>query len=156
MVFLALLSVVAIIFLIMTRLAARIDHLETRLEALASFKQEGHEWRPFPFVTVGVAHPVTREIAALRRQRDELQATTTRYLIRARAAERLLRLFREFVSRNATQWKLGAGHHHPIWVAIAGVLGAVGSNDQAQSTAEYQFTSPENTTDLETLESAQP
>ncbi len=35
----------------------------------------------------------------------------------------VLRLFREFTLKNATQWKLGANHHHPIWGKVAVALG---------------------------------
>jgi hypothetical protein len=37
-----------------------------------------------------------------------------------RSVEDLLRMFRAFVTRNATQWVMGAGdHHHPMWTDIA-------------------------------------
>lgn len=46
-----------------------------------------------------------------------------------------LRLFREFVSNNATQWRVGAGHNHPIWLKIVEALGP--DNDKQVSGDEY-------------------
>lgn len=30
---------------------------------------------------------------------------------------------RQFVLQNATQWKMGAGHHNPMWLRVASTLG---------------------------------
>lgn len=47
-----------------------------------------------------------------------------------------LRLFREFVMRNATQWKLGANHHHPMWLRVVEALGD--ENDKQMTDEEYR------------------
>lgn len=56
-------------------------------------------------------------------------------------AEYNLWLFREFVLRNATQWKLGASHHHPIWTQIADILGD--NNNKQLTKEEYNFICPQ-------------
>lgn len=48
-----------------------------------------------------------------------------------------LRLFREFVLANATQWKAGASHHHPMWQRVAETLGD--DNDSKMTSEEYRF-----------------
>lgn len=55
---------------------------------------------------------------------DELLEANVRLETRAREAEEALYLMREFAIRNATQWAMGAGHHHPIWAHVAEVLPA--------------------------------
>jgi hypothetical protein len=40
-----------------------------------------------------------------------------------------LRDFREFTLSNATQWRLGASHHNPMWQRVAEVLDKHGMND---------------------------
>jgi len=50
-------------------------------------------------------------------------------------------LFREFVIKNATQWKLGSNHHHPIWMHVAEALGDV---PEIRRGPEYQFIQPLN------------
>jgi hypothetical protein len=52
-----------------------------------------------------------------------------------------LRLFREFVIRNATQWRVGAGnHHHPMWAMLADIL----PSDDIRSGPEWRFIQPAN------------
>lgn len=51
-----------------------------------------------------------------------------------------LRLFREFVQNNATQWRIGASHHHPIWQMVAETLGD--DNDLKPTEAEWQLVRP--------------
>lgn len=53
---------------------------------------------------------------------------------RGRAAQHavpavVLRKFRDFVTREATQWTLNGSHHNPIWQRVAEALDAVGLND---------------------------
>lgn len=53
----------------------------------------------------------------------------------------LLRLFRAFVNRNATQWVLGAGdHHHPMWGELAEAIEGV----EPTSGPEWAFIQPLN------------
>ena len=55
----------------------------------------------------------------------------------------LLRLFRQFVTLNATQWKLGSGdHHHPIWASLAEAI----TTEEATFGPDWQFIQPENRT----------
>lgn len=71
-------------------------------------------------------------------------------------AEDMLWRFRHFVDRNATQWRLGAGHGHPIWPAIAEALGRCGLNDvPIRDGAEWRFSDATNRTSLEELEGEQ-
>lgn len=44
-----------------------------------------------------------------------------------------LRDFREFVISNATQWRLGASHHNPMWARVAEVLDKHGENHTVPS-----------------------
>lgn len=37
--------------------------------------------------------------------------------------KKTLFLFREFVSNNATVWRVGASHHHPMWARVVEALG---------------------------------
>src|SRR5436190_9516556 len=67
--------------------------------------------------THGLTTPRLREIA----KRLDNEATRSDEALRE-----ALWLFREFVIRNATQWEAGAGHHHPIWVMIAELIGEQG------------------------------
>ena len=54
-----------------------------------------------------------------------------------------LRLFREFVNQNTTQWRLGAGsHHHPMWALVAETLGD--QNSKSLSPTENKFVWAEN------------
>jgi hypothetical protein len=39
-----------------------------------------------------------------------------------------LRDFREFTISNATQWRIGANHHNPMWVRVANLLDRHGMN----------------------------
>lgn len=57
-------------------------------------------------------------------------------------AKTALRLFREFVLNNATQWKLGAFHGHPMWELVAETLGE--QNSTPVSNTEWQFIWPTN------------
>lgn len=41
----------------------------------------------------------------------------------------VLRKFRDFVTREATQWTLNGSHHNPIWQRVAEALDTVGLND---------------------------
>lgn len=60
-----------------------------------------------------------------------------------RSTEDLLRQFRAFVSRNVTQWQLGAGdHHHPIWQDLACAI----TTEDATFGPEWAYTSPRNRT----------
>lgn len=61
-----------------------------------------------------------------------------------------LRLFREFATRNATQWLIGANdHHHPIYALMAELL----PSDDIRSGNEWRFIQPENRLTLEQLAS---
>lgn len=60
----------------------------------------------------------------------------------------VLHLFREFTIKNATQWKLGSNHHHPIWAMMAEKLEDV---EDIKSGPAWQFIQPENREPLQTL-----
>lgn len=63
----------------------------------------------------------------------------------------VLRLFYEFVSRNVTQWKLGAGvAAHPIWAMTAQIIGNAVPITEG---AEWAFIQPENRQTLDALKS---
>lgn len=58
-----------------------------------------------------------------------------------RSENDLLRLFRQFVSLNATQWVIGAGdHHHPMWEDLAQVI----DGEEATFGPDYAFIQPTN------------
>lgn len=57
-------------------------------------------------------------------------------------------LFREFTIRNATQWKMGCNHHHPMWWHIAEFLQ---DKPDVQAGPEWRFIQPENKEALELL-----
>jgi hypothetical protein len=60
----------------------------------------------------------------------------------------VLRLFRAFVLRNVTQWKMGAGdHHHPIWEHLAVNI----EGDDPTSGPEYEYLEPLNRERLSVL-----
>jgi hypothetical protein len=61
-----------------------------------------------------------------------------------RSTEHLLQLFRAFVNSNATQWKLGANHHHPIWQDIATELDMYDLNFEPKNGPDYAFIQLEN------------
>jgi hypothetical protein len=44
-------------------------------------------------------------------------------------AKRALLLFRTFALQNATQWKAGCNHHHPIWQLVAETLGDMNEHE---------------------------
>lgn len=46
-----------------------------------------------------------------------------------RDPKEVLLLFRSFVLNNATQWKAGANHHHPIWALVAEALGDMNQDE---------------------------
>lgn len=52
-----------------------------------------------------------------------------------------LRLFREFVLMNATQWRLGAAHQHPMWARVAKALGD--DNGTPMTDEEFQQVHPD-------------
>jgi hypothetical protein len=53
----------------------------------------------------------------------------------------VLRLFRQFVDLNATQWTLGAGdHHHPMWELVAHHV----EGDENKSGPDWAFIQPRN------------
>ncbi len=58
-----------------------------------------------------------------RMRRDKRSAA-----VELKEAVEVLRDFREFVISNATQWRLGAGHHNPMWGRVAEVLDRHGEN----------------------------
>lgn len=73
-------------------------------------------------------------------------------------AVELLVLFREFVIKNATVWKLGSSHHHPMWVTIASLIEKYNTDYPMQQVEKevnkgprYQFIVSTNTETLETL-----
>lgn len=51
-----------------------------------------------------------------------------KHMEQLRIAVEALRDFREFVLSNATQWRVGAGHHNPMWQRVAEVLDKHGEN----------------------------
>lgn len=51
-----------------------------------------------------------------------------------RDPKEMLLLFRTFVLNNATQWKLGSSHHHPIWQMVAETLDDI--NDKEPKSGE--------------------
>ena len=53
----------------------------------------------------------------------------------------ILRIFRQFVSLNATQWKMGAGdHHHPMWQWLSERI----ETEENTSGPDWAFIQPEN------------
>lgn len=60
----------------------------------------------------------------------------------------VLQLFREFAIKNATQWKLGSNHHHPVWALVAETLG---NTDDIRNGPLWKFIQPTNETSLEDL-----
>lgn len=70
----------------------------------------------------------------------------------ATRAEEVLRMFRQFVQRNVTQWQVGAGdHHHPIWGEIAEVLDDADINHDVNDGPEWLFNLPDNRRSLDEL-----
>lgn len=61
----------------------------------------------------------------------------------------LLNLFREFVLQNATQWKMGSNHHHPIWSMVAELIGD--EEKDINSGPLWKFIQPENKFSLQYL-----
>lgn len=61
-----------------------------------------------------------------------------------RSVHHLLQLFRAFVTGNATVWKMGSNHHHPIWQDIAVELDAQDLNYDASEGPDWAFVQPEN------------
>lgn len=62
----------------------------------------------------------------------------------------VLSLFREFVIKNASQWRMGAGdHHHPMWSLVSGHL--EDESASYQGGPYYQFLQPENRKSLQDL-----
>lgn len=62
-----------------------------------------------------------------------------------RSVHHLLQLFRQFVTRNVTQWEMGAGdHHHPIWQDVAVELDSQDLNYDACNGPDWAFTEPMN------------
>lgn len=74
------------------------------------------------------------------------QASASPEVERIDDLEKTLWLFREFVSRNATQWAMGAGsHHHPMWALVAKALGdSVGYMTDTLKGSEWRFVQPDN------------
>lgn len=62
-----------------------------------------------------------------------------------RDPKEVLRIFREFVDMNATQWAMGS-RMHPMWALVVETLGD--QNDVKRSNAEHQFIWPTNTEPL--------
>lgn len=87
-------------------------------------------------------------IAVERAERAALASNDAREMASA------LDLFREFVLHNATQWKLGAGHHHPIWQLVAELLPP--SAGRNMSGERWQFIQPDNTETLAALSRRHP
>ena len=112
----------------------RLEQLRTELiYHMHKIVDQKHEWVPVP--TVGL-DSVDR---GLSNDIDNLRET--------------LNLFREFVIKNATQWKCGAGvHHHPMWAKVAEALGE--EVPDIKSGAEWMFIQPENRATLEEIRSA--
>lgn len=81
----------------------------------------------------------------------ELLEANNALLERARAAEEGLFLMREFAIRNATQWNLGSGHHHPIWEHVAEILHENWHTVDINDACRYAFIHPENEETLEAL-----
>lgn len=52
-----------------------------------------------------------------------------------------LLLFRTFVLNNATQWRLGANHHHPIWQIVAETLDDM-NDSEPRSGEDWQLVMP--------------
>lgn len=52
----------------------------------------------------------------------------------------ILRIFRAFVLRNATQWTLGSNHHHPMWAMVAEEI----TDEDPSFGPDYAFIQPEN------------
>jgi hypothetical protein len=66
----------------------------------------------------------------------------------AKKLHEALWLFREFTIRNATQWELGCGHHHPIWAMLAELIGEQGG---IVAGPHYRFIHPDNDKSLDEL-----
>lgn len=76
---------------------------------------------------------------------DAPQGTSLRYVpptlpVDTNSLNDLLRLFRQFVLANATQWKAGSNHHHPIWQDIAVAI----DKEEATFGPDWAFIQPEN------------
>lgn len=55
----------------------------------------------------------------------------------------ILRIFRQFVCANATQWRMGAGiHHHPMWAMVAEEI----QTEEQNQGPDWAFIQPENRT----------
>lgn len=64
----------------------------------------------------------------------------------------VLLLFREFVTRNVTQWETGAGDHaHPIWALVADALGTT-NNTEIRNGPLWHFIQPHNRRPLDRMD----
>lgn len=105
-----------------------LEHLQTELHYKGpELVDKVERWVPVPTVDRGLSNDI-----------DNLRNT--------------LNLFREFVIKNTTQWKMGAGvHHHPMWAMVAEALGEV---PDIRSGPEWMFIQPTNRKTLGELEKA--
>jgi hypothetical protein len=98
------------------------DGLVERLREEASCWSDADEGSPS-----SVIHEAARCISSLNVRLSEMREA--------------LWLFREFTIRNATQWEVGCGHHHPIWAHIAELIGEQGG---IVSGPLFEFIQPDN------------